>query len=195
MLIFGGISCKKNQVTKNETAALEQSAVSNEAAVAGYKKFIIKKGAHYSSPNPYVLTGKSQLVFNAVFDSSCIYTTKQAINQQDVNKLYGFSDCNSQHLVNSARIGWFWYEGALHLSAYVHNNGEILIQEITTIPIGKVNKCRISCLAAVYEFEVNGIKVSLPRNCSGAYTRYKLNPYFGGDEVAPHLINIWINEL
>jgi hypothetical protein len=38
--------------------------------------------------------------------------------------------------------------------------------------------------------------VQLPRHCTGSnYTRYKLFPYFGGDEVAPHRIKIKITEL
>jgi hypothetical protein len=42
---------------------------------------------------------------------------------------------------------------------------------------------------------VNEKEATLPRHCSGNYTRYKLYPYFGGDELAPHKIEIKITEL
>jgi hypothetical protein len=42
---------------------------------------------------------------------------------------------------------------------------------------------------------VNGKTLFLPRHCSGTYRRYRLYPYFGGDEVAPHDITIKITEL
>jgi hypothetical protein len=71
----------------------------------------------------------------------------------------------------------------------------MIFQEITTARIGSVINCRITCLADQYKFEVNGKTVLLPRHCSGKYVRYKLYPYFGGDEVAPHDIKIYLNEL
>lgn len=163
---------------------------------AGYKTYIIKKGDNYCSPNPVVFITKGQIKFNAIFDSSCIYSTVNPGNQADINKLYGFSDCNSQHLINSARIGWRWYNNELQLLAFVHKDGVIqpdLI--ITALPIGTVANCRITCKPTVYEFEVNGHIVQAPRGCSGSYTRYRLYPYFGGDETAPHDIKILIQNL
>ncbi|HRI22154.1 MAG TPA: hypothetical protein PLA68_14425, partial [Panacibacter sp.] len=99
------------------------------------------------------------------------------------------------HLVNSARIGWRWSNDSLRIFSFVHNEGEMLMNEITTAKIGSIIKCRIACLADSYTFEVNGKISSVPRHCSGNYTRYKLYPYFGGDEATPHDISIKIAEL
>jgi hypothetical protein len=194
------ITCTKDNYSKPTLSIQNQTTVNNGSlspgVASGYKLYTIKAGAHYCTPNPFVFTSKNELKFNAVFDSSAIYTVIDPKNAKDINKLYGFSDCGTHHLVNSARIGWRWYNNELELLAYVHLGG--VIQPgviITTLPLRTIAKCRITCLADVYEFEVNGNIVQVPRGCSGSYTRYKLNPYFGGDETAPHEIKIAINEL
>lgn len=195
ILVLSGFlysSCTKQSSPTVSPSSSESLSV--DAAAASYRTYIIRKGEHYSRPNPFKLTTKSTLRFNAIFDSSCIYKTVDSINQYDINKLYGFSDCGSQHLTNSARIGWRWVNNELQLFAFVHNNGAILPEtSMGAAAIGSVINCRISCKAGFYEFEVNGLIKTLPRNCSGNYTRYILNPYFGGDETAPQNIRILLD--
>ena len=93
------------------------------------------------------------------------------------------------------RIGWRWSEDSLRLFGFVHNNGGMISKEITSMAINSIIVCSIECLDTQYKFNVNGKTLLLPRNCSGNYTRYRLYPYFGGDEVAPHDIKIQITEL
>lgn len=183
LIIEGGIVC--NKPIKNIT----------EPAVQEYTTYTIEKGQQFCTPNPQVVTTDSELNFIAVFDSSCIYTTSDPSNQDDINKLYGFSDCNTPHLENSARIGWRWSNDSLRIFAYVHNNGNIIFKEITTAEIGETILCRITCLEGQYSFTANGKNATLPRNCSGQHNRYKLYPYFGGNETAPHTIEIKIKDL
>jgi len=191
--LAGNIVCTKS-VTSNESAQSDASQA--DATTANQTvTYIIPKGEHYPTPNPLVFTTASKVTFYAVFDSSCIYKTVDPQNQNDINKLYGFSDCNTQHLVNSARVGWRWSNDSLRIFAFVHNNSVMLYKEITTARIGRKINCSISCLADQYSFTVNNKTVQLPRHCTGNYTRYKLFPYFGGDEVAPHKIKIKITEL
>ncbi len=149
---------------------------------------------HDCQPDSLTFTSSDQIKFVAKFDSSCIYQTANPHNQNDINKLYGFSDCNAQHLENSARIGWRWSKDSLRIFGFVHNNGEMIYREITTALINSFIICSITCLDAQYKFDVNGKTLLLPRNCSGNYLRYRLYPYFGGDEVAPHDIKIQITE-
>ncbi len=195
LLLCGSTSCtKQSSPTISTSSDISETDISKYQA--NYRAYVIKKGSNYCSPNPFRLTTKSTLRFNAIFDSSCIYKNLDSINQQDINKLYGFSDCGSQHLVNSARIGWRWYNNELQLFAFVHNDGDILPEtSMGTAPIGSIINCRISCKAGIYEFEVNGLIKTLPRHCSGTYTRYMLNPYFGGDEPSPQYIKIFIDQL
>jgi len=187
------IVCTKPATGIPQDAA--NGAVEQNDAKGKTVTYIIKKDSHYCKPNPITFTSKSRLIFTAVFDSSCIYQTVNPHNQNDINKLYGFSDCNTLHLLNSARVGWRWSNDSLRIFGFVHNDAAMISQEITTAPIGSVINCSITCLDTQYKFEVNGKKVLLPRHCSGKYTRYRLYPYFGGDEAAPHRIKIQITEL
>lgn len=194
---FAFITCtKENLKTTASNNNVAQNASNDDATSAGYKTYIIKSGANYCSPNPLVFISKSQIKFNAIFDSSCIYSTVDPKNQADVNKLYGFSDCGTHHLVNSARIGWRWYNNQLQIMPFVHLGGEFTVGPVLAVlPIGAVANCRITCLPGKYEFEVNGNITQMDRGCSGNYTRYKLYPYFGGTETAPRDIKIMIQEL
>jgi len=156
--------------------------------------YVIEEGQHFCTPNPYVTTTDSQLNFIAEFDSSCIYTTTDTANQDDINKLFGFSDCNTQHLENSGRIGWRWSKDSLRIFGFVHNNGNMIYKEITTAAIKENINCIITCEEGNYRFTANGKSITLPRNCSGNYSRYKLYPYFGGNEPAPHNVTIKLTE-
>jgi hypothetical protein len=155
----------------------------------------ILSGAHYSDHSAFIETEYSQLKFLVRFDSTAMYTTTDPANQYDINKLYGFSDNNAGHHDFSARIGWRWSDGALRLFAYVYNNGNVAYQELTTVSIGEVHECSIFATEGRYIFIADDKTISLPRVSEGNVAKgYKLFPYFGGDETAPHDIHIWIKE-
>ena len=197
LLSVAHFSCTKTSNTAPGTITQAQPADEIRAAeeTLRSKVYLIEAGEHDCKPNPFVLTSKTQLTFTAAFDSSCIYTTADPNNQNDINKLFGFSDCNGHHLENSARVGWRWSNDSLRLFAFVHNNGEMVFREMTSARIGSTIKCRITCLDSSYLFEINKSVAVLPRHCSAKVTRYKLFPYFGGDETAPHDIRIAVNEV
>ncbi len=162
----------------------------------GLTKYTIEKGKQFCNNNLYVTTSYSELKFIAKFDSSAVYTTADRDNQDDINKLYGFSDNNTVHHQFSARFGWRWSNNALRLFGYIYNNGENESKELGTVAIGKENDCAIIVTATAYQFLLNGKTDSLPRKSKTLKAEgYKLYPYFGGDEPAPHLINIFIKEL
>jgi hypothetical protein len=130
------------------------------------------------------------------FDSSAIYETQLAENQYDINKLYGFSDNNTDHHQYSARFGWRWSDKALRLFAYVYNEGAVTSKELTRIDIGTEINCSIKLNGAHYLFTANGTTTEMPRLSTTEKAKgYQLYPYFGGDELAPHQINIWISPL
>ncbi|MER3497486.1 MAG: hypothetical protein C4308_02025 [Chitinophagaceae bacterium] len=59
--------------------------------------------------------------------------------------------------------------------------------EITTIAIGSEYNCSIKLNGNKYIFTVNYITVDIPRASTTATAKgYKLYPYFGGAETAPH---------
>jgi hypothetical protein len=159
-------------------------------------RYVIRQGQHYSDQNGFQEVEYSQLNFTVRFDSSAIYQTTDPANQEDINKLYGFSDNNADHEQFSARFGWNWARGALRLYGYVYNNGQRTSQEITPIKIGTEYNCSITVSADHYVFNSNDTTINLPRTSATAKGEgYRLFPYFGGDETAPHEIDIWIKEL
>jgi hypothetical protein len=177
----------------------KESIVLNDHPPATHPQFIkytIRAGQHNSDQNAFKQTNYSELKFIVKFDSTAIYQTLSAGNQYDVNKLYGFSDNNDQHHRFSARFGWRWSEEALRLFGYIYNNGVMSFEELGTINIGIEYKCSIKVNASSYTFTVNDLTKTMPRTSTTATAvGYQLYPYFGGDETAPHDINIWIKQL
>jgi hypothetical protein len=159
-------------------------------------KFIeynIQQGNQFCDQSEYVPVEISEMNFAVRFDSSAIYQTIIPENQYDINKLFGFSDNNAEHHQYSARIGWAWNDNALRLYAYVYNKGIRHSKEIGMIPIGKTANCSIKIEGNLYLFTVNDTKLEMPRLSTTEKARgYQLYPYFGGNETAPHPINIWI---
>lgn len=175
--------------TKNFDSSAEKEI---ETKPGEYSTFTIQKGAHYCDQNPLRSITTSEMKFMVKFDSSAIYQTELPENQYAINKLWGFSEGTDNHN-NSARIGWSWTDNALRLYGYAYVSGVLHYQEITSVTIGTEISCSIKLAAETYLFTVNEVSVSLPRGTSGSQARgYQQYPYFGGNEVAPHLITILI---
>lgn len=156
--------------------------------------YLIKKGQH-SSTNKYVPLEVSKLVFTAIFDSSAIYKTGIQSNQADINKLYGISDCGTHHHQNSARFGWRWFDDQLEIHAYSYKDGQRKYEFITSVALNKEYTYTMELKEDAYLFKINGKTISSERSCSGKSSGYKLFPYFGGDEKAPHDIKVVIKDL
>lgn len=163
----------------------------------GFIKYTIAKGEHYASNNTYQLLETDELTFAVRFDSSAIYQSIKAENQYDINKLYGFSDNNALHHSFSARFGWSWNKNALRLYGYIYNEGKVSAQELAVVEIGAEVHCAIRVVGNAYQFYVNEkLEATMPRKAATPKASgYLLYPYFGGDEVAPHNVNIWIKKL
>jgi hypothetical protein len=189
LVAFAIASCKKTSQGVSDNSAA--GATSGQIA-----KYTIQKGNQYCDGNGYKPIELTEMKFVARFDSTAIYQTQSPENQYDINKLYGFSDNNTDHHQYSARFGWRWSDKALRLFAYVYNGGAVTSKELTTVMIGVDVTCSIKVNGNNYLFTVNGITTSIPRTAATEKAKgYQLYPYFGGDEVAPHQINIWITKL
>ena len=132
----------------------------------GFQTYTIKKGKHRSGWR-YNTTRSNSFNIEVIFDESAQYTTVDPVNQYDVNKLWGVSDCGNNHSD---------------------------FEKITTVNINETNRMHLTISKNSYELRVNGVIKTVSRPCSGDYKRYKLYPYFGGDETAPHTIKIMIKE-
>jgi hypothetical protein len=173
-----------------------ESTITTPTTAPGFTEYLIPRGEHYADKSTYQPVDLTDLRFVVRFDSSAVYQSSRTENQWDINKLYGFSDNAADHHQFSARFGWNWSGGALRLHAYVYNNGERTIRELATVAIGQDTECRIRVAGQAYLFTVNGATVALPRQSKTERARgYRLYPYFGGDEPAPHDIRIWIRPL
>ena len=182
-------ACQKQSLTEN------LSTPNAEMTAAGFVRYLIPKGGHYANGNDYKTVDLTEQRFTVRFDSSCIYQTIDPSNQWDINKLYGFADNNALHQEFSARFGWRWSEGALRLFAYTYNNGQRDSRELAVVPIGQDVHCAIKVSGKDYLFTVGEIQVAMPRLSTTPTAKgYRLYPYFGGDEVAPHDVQIWIRE-
>jgi hypothetical protein len=165
-------------------------------ASSQFIKYTIRAGQQYCDQSTYKQVSYNELKFIVKFDSTAIYQTVSANNQLDVNKLYGFSDNNDDHHQFSARFGWRWSGGGLHLFGYTYNSGEMNYEELGAINIGTEYTCSIKITPDNYIFTLNNASKNMSRaSVTATAAGYKLYPYFGGDEVAPHDINIWIKEL
>ena len=181
------LSCKKEVAKIPATVPVE--------ATDSYVHYIIHKGAQYCDGNNFKNIICTELKFNVKFDSSAIYITAAPGNQYDINKLYGFSDNNSDHHQFSARFGWRWSKDSLRLFGYVYNEGVRRSKELGIVTIGSENFCSIKVEHGAYRFTLNEKTDTLIRKSPKEQALgYRLYPYFGGDELAPHDINIWIKE-
>ncbi|MFN3403645.1 MAG: hypothetical protein ACK40G_06070 [Cytophagaceae bacterium] len=152
--------------------------------------YIIKSGSHSANGKGVDVSGKV-LSFLVTFDSSAVYKTSIPENQEDINKLFGFSDCDSHHHTNSARFGWRWFNSSLQIFAYCYNQGQRVDNFITSVELNKKYLYKISLTDSEYKFELDNKSIAVPRACSGpGVNKYFLLPYFGGDEKAPHNIII-----
>ena len=175
-------------------ALIEQKSTTKNAD--GFIQYTINSGQHSATNNHYKKIETDTLQFVVKFDSTAIYTTASKENQYDINKLYGFADNGADHHQFSARFGWAWHDGALHLYGYVYNEGKRESRRLGTVPIGVELKCTLAVTPAHYVFNYGDVVQQLPRTSTTAKAKgYLLYPYFGGDEVAPHNINIWIKNL
>lgn len=152
--------------------------------------YTIPKGEHKSVYKmdlcPYYLENE------IMFDNSAMYNLHSS-DQYDVNKLFGFNSCNSLHHSNSARFGWCYISGdSIDIYSYVYENSVRYFQKIFTVKIGEWNNYKITDNYYAYVFQVNEYTYihTKEQGCITNY-HYMLYPYFGGNQTAPHDINIY----
>lgn len=175
-----------------ESISLKEPAV----RFPGFSEFFIPAGAHYAQPNAYRPFSGPEIRFEGIFDSSAIYRNVAAGNQADINKLFGVSDGNDHHQVNSARFGWNWNGKQVEIYAYCYVNRVRTWKLLGTATIGQRCTYQLKAAGHHYEFDFNGHMIQMDRGVSDSLlTGYTLYPYFGGDEPAPHDIRIYLKGL
>ena len=157
----------------------------------GYRIYTIKEGKHRST---YAYKASRDTIFNwdIIFDSSAIYTTEDPDNQYDINKLIGWSDCGENHMDYSIRFGWRWLNDSLEIHWFRHQHSQFTFDKIKSVELCEPHNYYLEFKDTKYILCVDGTCIELDRTCSNQYKKYKLYPYFGGQETAPHNIKIKI---
>lgn len=197
-LLFWGItSCQKETDFAAGASLQPQDTIPSlpSTPAVSYTGYTIPAGAQYCEQEHFETIATQGIAFTVLFDSSAVYTTKDPANQADINKLYGFSDNRAHHHSFSARFGWRWYEHKLTLHGYIYNDSIREYKELGAVAIGKPVRCAILVQKDRYAFVLNNDTTRMRRTSKTDRAEgYRLYPYFGGDEYAPHTITIRIKE-
>lgn len=165
-------------------------------AAENWENFRIPQGQHYNNLRNIGLFPHDSLAFEVVFDSTAIYQTQNPANQADWNKLMGFSDCGTHHHTNSARVVWRYLpaSGGFQLGEYYYSNGSRSFSALGNFQLNDTIPVKLYISKGYYQVEVGQKTGQEQRACNTSIGRYMLFPYFGGDETAPHDINIYIHQ-
>ncbi|MDP2692821.1 MAG: hypothetical protein Q8O88_04245 [bacterium] len=165
--------------------------------MANTKTYKIKKGKHLSGFRVSPIYNKKVSIYEVIFTKSCIYNLGNS-DQLDVNKLFGISF--GYHHTNSARFGWRAEGDKIQISVYCYKNGKRYMKDMCLVDINKTYSMTITNIGNYYEFEIKDTtsafysyaKISKPKTPKFGY---KLWPYFGGNEPAPHDVEILMKKI
>jgi len=159
---------------------------------------------HYSNQFTYkifnIFNNNRFLSYYVTFSDSCRYELPKE-DQEDINKLFGFS-LGFNHHKDSARTGWFYKDNNIHIYAYIYDNGIRTSKFIKTININETYIISIVDEGSNWLFSINDVSVEEIHitdvridKSSKFKIGYKLWPYFGGNNTAPHdiLIDMSLN--
>ncbi len=162
----------------------------------GFRIYTIPEGEH-SSGTFFNHPDNSRIEFKFMLDESAIYQTEIPENQYDVNKIYGFSDFGKIHQKYSIRLGWRYIDGKIELCWLRHEEGRHSSAKIRNIEINEIYNAVINITTFNYQIVIDDDTTLVRRRPDGYWgliRRYYLYPYFGGNEYAPHDINIRIKD-
>jgi hypothetical protein len=168
-----------------------------------YKEFLIKRGSHYCSDFFYkvcnsFLVNTKEVSYNVVFTDSCVYNSQVDPNI-NINQLFGMSF--GFHNNDSIHFGWNVVEDKIYTYACFHIHGEYKTIFITTVEKNTEYLMNLRVTKDEYLFSVNTNKGELkevfyPRLRGRLpFWGYRLWPYFGDIQTAPHNITIKLEKV
>jgi hypothetical protein len=153
----------------------------------------IKKGTHAPLRLPHLILKPKVLKYEVTFTPSCVYYIGD--DQSGINKLLGIGYL-PYHRWNSVRFGWSYKAGNwVDIFSYCYINKERIYNLIGMVEIGKANTFMITPGQSSHTLQVlgKGIYHTVPLYRQGS--GYLLRPYFGGNQTAPHDIEIKMTAL
>ena len=152
---------------------------------------IIKKGTHKSWQCPELILNRDIIRYIVRFDDSCRYNIGK--DQGDINKLFGVGYF-PHHQRNSVRIGWNYHPETdkIRLYAYWYINGVRDWLYMDSVNIGEYVYLSIYINRGTHLIDIKEKTFVIVSKGSFGYL---LGPYFGGNQTAPHNINLEIRRL
>ena len=162
-----------------------------------FGNYLIKKGKHrsgfYFSPQFDIKHIKRKILFK----ENCIYKFGD-IDDFDINKLFGVSF--GMHHTNSVRFGWNIDDDEIGIYNYCYISGKRVMIKIVSIPTETNFVFEIFIYDSYYELKITDMngkligwsEVSKPKTTKWGY---HLFPYFGGNKVAPHNMEICMKKI
>lgn len=165
-------------------------------------KITIKKG-HHRPGKWWLLLGfwynKRYIKRRVIFLYGCNYDLPGEKDDADVNKLFGIS-YSLDPKKESARFGWKWENGKIWIGWFIHHNHQMEFGKICECPLGFIFDYEIIIGDNTYFFKVtqpsNGLEyIAQIKKEHQRKAAYSLNPWFGGDQPAPHDMEITMERL
>jgi len=162
------------------------------------KKYLIKKGNHKASGLNFGLSISNRFRYKASFTKSCLYNFEND-DKFDINKLCGVST-DLYHHNQSARIGWRSNgAGGIEILAYWYDDGVRYHEHLLHIDLEEEVGLEILCLDDKFYFTAktlfDHVQHTVELNNKPCSVKYKLYPYFGGNQKAPNDISIFLKEI
>lgn len=162
-----------------------------------FKKYFIKAGNHRSGFFPNIYFGVLKSTKKIIFTDSCLYDFGNSHNL-DVNKLFGLSYGYHHH--NSVRFGWSEDDKEIAIHAYCYLNGQRTMKKIMSVPTNIAYVYDITVQDTHYDFTITDETGKIVGSTTTIKPKtikwgYRLFPYFGGDNVAPHDMTIEITTI
>ena len=167
------------------------------------KSYLIKQGNHYCNVSIFerifsVGYKMKRIFFKFKFHPECWWTPARNSDDNDLNKLYGLSfGLNSDHS-DSVRLAWkpdFNVSGKIDIYGYIYDklaDSQHLSQYITSVQTGEDCLANIASNGDKYEFRVNTVNAEMANTHPDPGLCFRLFPYFGGNNTAPHDMTIEI---
>ena len=164
--------------------------------------YYVDAGQNDFHPNTPDAVFDNELHFSATLSQNTAYELKELLKgTNQVNKLFGFSDCGHDHLTDSARIGWMYSNGQMLIIPFAHVHGKEVFDiahPLGVVQLGRSYSYRIEIVGNQYRYSFKNdsnqwITQMGPRGCQGTtVAKYLAMPWFGGQSPAPHRMDITV---
>jgi len=157
----------------------------------------IKKGNHYASMSIFekicgIGWKIKTMSLRFVFRNECWWSPARNQEDLDQNKLAGIG-FGTNHHNNSVRLTWvpdFETPGMIKVSGYTYDEKKegqkFTIAFIKSVHVGDTITGKIESRDGAYFLTVNDVTIRMDNNKTDPNLCFRLFPYFGGNNTAPH---------